>query len=114
MIVTLPRADIPIDSAGNVASRDLYRWMSDITSRVGGSTGTSDTGSLQQAIAMTALRRNIPAPPEPVIDLRRVVQSPVRPVNDSESLIASMHRTETPKPIDEAGNVIASSVFRSR
>lgn len=37
--VTLPRADIPIDSAGNFASRDLYRWMSDMTSRVGGTTG---------------------------------------------------------------------------
>jgi hypothetical protein len=37
--VTLPRADIPIDDAGNRASRDLYRWMRDITERVGGTLG---------------------------------------------------------------------------
>jgi hypothetical protein len=43
--ITLPRADIPIDSAGNIASRDLYRWMSDITDRVGGSTGSVSDAS---------------------------------------------------------------------
>src|SRR5688572_26019525 len=38
--VTLFRADVPIDSAGNVASRDFYRWLSDMTARVGGTTGS--------------------------------------------------------------------------
>ena len=45
MTLTLPRADVPIDSAGNVASRDLYRWMSDITARVGGATGSISDAS---------------------------------------------------------------------
>lgn len=45
MNVTLPRADIPAVSPGKDGSplltRDWYRWASDITARVGGSTGTS-------------------------------------------------------------------------
>jgi hypothetical protein len=40
--VTLPRYDIPLDNQGNVRiSRDWYRFMSDLVSRLGGPVGTS-------------------------------------------------------------------------
>lgn len=42
--VTLPRADIPLDRDGTLfPSRDLYRWMRDITERGGGVNAPSNS-----------------------------------------------------------------------
>lgn len=39
-IVTIPKANMPIDQAGNLPSVAMYRWMHDITQRVGGPAGS--------------------------------------------------------------------------
>lgn len=41
--ITIPRADIPLVDAAGTPTRDLYRWMRDVTQRVGGVNGASTT-----------------------------------------------------------------------
>lgn len=41
--VTLPSSRIPLTQRGDVVSTEFYRWMHDITERVGGVDGASTT-----------------------------------------------------------------------
>ena len=47
--VTLPRSGVPLTSIGHAVSNEYYRWMHDITERVGGVTGpgTNDLAAAQ-------------------------------------------------------------------
>lgn len=100
MSVTLPRADIKI--AGDFApTRDFYRWMRDITERVGGVSGDSTTsiqGTAQEALTRLHLMR---LPPVPQIDVPQLVCA-VR---------SFLPRPEAIAPPDDSQNVLASRIF---
>ncbi len=48
-MVTLPRAGVPLTRGGELVSPDFYRWMHDVTERVGGvnGAGTDDLAAAQ-------------------------------------------------------------------
>jgi hypothetical protein len=99
MSVTLPRSDIPIDSAGNIASRDLYRWMSDITARVGGATGSvsdasetfEDAGIEEQKAQLYAFEQSVSQTPI-VQELMFIVEEQANHIAQMSSLLAELAR----------------------
>lgn len=116
--ITLPRADIPMVN-GAVPSRDWYRWARDITTRVGGVSGTG-SGDIED-VANEALQRSwlVPqgqqgnAAAEEALARSWLVPQAV-PVRDVLSLMevrAFIHAPRNEPQPDEAQFVLAGRIF---
>lgn len=59
--VTLPRADLAAVDADGKPSRDLYRWMRDVTARIGGVSGSSTNDLAESAFEDAGVAENLAA-----------------------------------------------------